>query len=529
MPALLTSHPVKLNPVVESRTSPSSASASASASLGVDGGMRSRSTSFRVPAPAPLPLLESTKSKSSAAAAAAGVKTQSQVRVGAASAVPSHLLAGVGGQVTRARRARSTATVAATIREGTYIVNESLFVAQLSARLMRFFVCRFVWLRKLARLVLYFFCLLPAFARCFLWYAFDGGIRRSVPYRTDPRRRNDCDVYVPDETRWPGPRPVCVYVTGGAWIIGYKAWGLLLCRWLRERGWLVVSLDYRNFPQASVTGMVDDVNAGVDRAVHELAERFGGDPEKLCLIGQSAGAHLVLTAALACAERNDATWLSGVKLLVGVSGVYDVEAIAPKMIEMGLPRSLLYRLMAIKDVEPIPDGDGDIDGDAETNHEASEDPDVRARLRARSPTFVARGVLKSPEAVARLPPVVLYHGETDRSSPPKQSTDLHAVLSSGGVASSHVLLQGKGHTEPVLTDLMRGDKALSSSVSSLPAFDVESGDLELSSDAPWTFDLLTRMESAVGGVAESPSESLPLAPRLAPDWMVRLAVVVSPF
>ena len=91
----------------------------------------------------------------------------------------------------------------------------------------------------------------------------------------------------------------------------------------------------------------------------------------------------MLTAALACAERNDATWLSGVKLLVGVSGVYDVEAIAPKMIEMGLPRSLLYRLMAVKDVEPLPDGDGDIDGDAETNHEASEDPDVRPQLRIR--------------------------------------------------------------------------------------------------------------------------------------------------
>lgn len=62
--------------------------------------------------------------------------------------------------------------------------------------------------------------------------------------------RNLLDVYVPYR-HWfnNGPVPVLVFITGGAYIIGYKAWGALLARRLSRMGVLVVCLDYRNFPQ----------------------------------------------------------------------------------------------------------------------------------------------------------------------------------------------------------------------------------------------------------------------------------------
>jgi prenylcysteine alpha-carboxyl methylesterase len=62
--------------------------------------------------------------------------------------------------------------------------------------------------------------------------------------------RNLLDVYLPYR-HWfnNGPVPVLVFITGGAYIIGYKAWGALLARRLSEMGVLVVCLDYRNFPQ----------------------------------------------------------------------------------------------------------------------------------------------------------------------------------------------------------------------------------------------------------------------------------------
>ena len=62
----------------------------------------------------------------------------------------------------------------------------------------------------------------------------------------------------PAQTQWPRAcsmsahkswLEMCADATGGAWTIGYKAWGSLLARRLSKQGLLVCCLDYRNFPQ----------------------------------------------------------------------------------------------------------------------------------------------------------------------------------------------------------------------------------------------------------------------------------------
>lgn len=47
-------------------------------------------------------------------------------------------------------------------------------------------------------------------------------------------------------------QPSWFYDPGGAWIIGYKAWGTLLAERLSRAGVLVCCLDYRNFPQVGM-------------------------------------------------------------------------------------------------------------------------------------------------------------------------------------------------------------------------------------------------------------------------------------
>src|SRR6056300_1161552 len=44
-------------------------------------------------------------------------------------------------------------------------------------------------------------------------------------------------------------KPVLIFVTGGAWIIGYRMWGCLLARALTPFNILVIIPDYRNFPK----------------------------------------------------------------------------------------------------------------------------------------------------------------------------------------------------------------------------------------------------------------------------------------
>ena len=94
-------------------------------------------------------------------------------------------------------------------------------------------------------------------------------------------------------------RPIVVFLTGGAWIIGHRMWGALLGRAIVPFGVLVVVPDYGNFPSADVGDMVDDVDACL-RWVFKRAYEYDGDADRVVLIGQSAGAHV---GAVAVARR----------------------------------------------------------------------------------------------------------------------------------------------------------------------------------------------------------------------------------
>ena len=86
-------------------------------------------------------------------------------------------------------------------------------------------------------------------------------------------------------------KPVIIFLTGGAWIIGYRMWGNLLARALVPFGILVVMPDYRNFPRVNIDGMVQDCDMSIQWVLDNI-EHYGGDSEKVVLVGQSAGAHI---------------------------------------------------------------------------------------------------------------------------------------------------------------------------------------------------------------------------------------------
>ncbi len=119
------------------------------------------------------------------------------------------------------------------------------------------------------------------------------GVRRldDLPYGTDVRQR--MDVFLPMA---PQRAPMLLMVHGGAWMVGDKARQRVVdakvAHWVGERGYIVVSINYRMVPDVDVQAQARDVAAAL-ATVQARAAEWGGDASRLLLMGHSAGAHLV--------------------------------------------------------------------------------------------------------------------------------------------------------------------------------------------------------------------------------------------
>jgi arylformamidase len=91
--------------------------------------------------------------------------------------------------------------------------------------------------------------------------------------------------------------PILVFVHGGAWQIGSKEFVQEKPVALNQRGIHFVSTNYRLHPHGNYQDQAADVAHAV-AWVHQNAQRFGGDPHKIVLMGHSAGAHLAALVAI---------------------------------------------------------------------------------------------------------------------------------------------------------------------------------------------------------------------------------------
>jgi arylformamidase len=144
-----------------------------------------------------------------------------------------------------------------------------------------------------------------------------GDIHRldDLPYGPDARQR--MDVFLPAA---PQRAPMLLMVHGGAWMVGDKSMSRVVdakvAHWVGERGYIVVSINYRMVPEVDVQAQARDVATAL-ATVQARAAGWGGDPSRLVLMGHSAGAHLValLSADPArAAAQGAAAWRGAVVL-----------------------------------------------------------------------------------------------------------------------------------------------------------------------------------------------------------------------
>ena len=108
-----------------------------------------------------------------------------------------------------------------------------------------------------------------------------------------------CDIYQPVSDE---PRPIMLAIHGGAWTTGSKFAMLRHARILANRGYVVMSFNYRLAPQHKWPAQIHDYKHAV-RWIREHAAKYNADPEHVYAFGYSAGGHL--GAMLAATDKDD--------------------------------------------------------------------------------------------------------------------------------------------------------------------------------------------------------------------------------
>ncbi|XP_041364551.1 probable isoprenylcysteine alpha-carbonyl methylesterase ICME [Gigantopelta aegis] len=142
--------------------------------------------------------------------------------------------------------------------------------------------------------LLRFFCLY------WKWKYFYTNARRSELIKDVPYGRNyrTLDIYSSQLGVSSELKPVVIFVYGGAWGSGDKHVYCLLCSQLSHRlGAVVCCPNYSLYPQGYVDDMIQDVVDCISWT-YENIESYGGDKDKIILIGHSAGAHLCAMSIL---------------------------------------------------------------------------------------------------------------------------------------------------------------------------------------------------------------------------------------
>lgn len=95
-------------------------------------------------------------------------------------------------------------------------------------------------------------------------------------------------IYPRDNTR---KYPCVVWICGGAWIQMDRSAHLAYLSVLAQQGFVVASVEYRTSNEAKFPAPLQDVKAGI-RYLRAHADRFNIDPDRIGVMGESAGGYL---------------------------------------------------------------------------------------------------------------------------------------------------------------------------------------------------------------------------------------------
>ena len=224
------------------------------------------------------------------------------------------------------------------------------------------------------------------------------------------------DAFVPEG---PGPFPTCILVHGGGFVRGDKQTFIKpLFAPLSEAGFTWFTINYRLAPEHRWPACADDVATAV-RWVKSHAKEYKADANRIALIGESAGGHLVSYVGARAGKE------LGLAAVVPFYAPHDLEFQVRNRNALGESMQALFGL-------------------SELNDEAWK------RLREASPsTYVQPG----------MPPYLQIHGDKDPQVPYAQSTQFQERMKAAGNSCELITIadgvHGMGGWEKLGSDYQR--------------------------------------------------------------------------
>ncbi|MBL8238586.1 MAG: alpha/beta hydrolase fold domain-containing protein [Bryobacterales bacterium] len=247
------------------------------------------------------------------------------------------------------------------------------------------------------------------------------GIRaeRDIVYAKIGDRELLLDLYLP-ENEPAKPRPLIVWIHGGAWRAGTKAQAPILP--LVRQGYAGASVGYRYTQEAPFPANVQDCKAAI-RWLRANAAKYNIDPNRIGVWGSSAGGHLVAFLG----TSGDVPEYEGTHGVTGVSS--RVQAVVDWFGPTRVARMSLHP--------------------STMDHDAPDSPEnqlIGALVQQNAD--LAEKANPARYASKDDPPFFIQHGDADPLVTMEQSEILAAALKTAGASVEFETLKGAGHGGP---------------------------------------------------------------------------------
>lgn len=224
-------------------------------------------------------------------------------------------------------------------------------------------------------------------------------------------------------------KPAIVYYPGGGFTSAHHEKFIEMRMALAKAGFVVAAVEYRTVPDR-FPALINDAKAAV-RYLRAHARQFGIDPQRIGVIGDSAGGYVAQMMGTTNGEKQfdtgDFTEVSSdVQAAVTIYGISNLMNIGE-----GYPEAI---------------------------QEVHKSPAVTEALLIHGPAFAnfaGKSILSDPQKALEaspighikqgMPPFLIMHGSADKLVSPIQSEQLYRALTEKGNQADYIEVEGAGH------------------------------------------------------------------------------------